>query len=170
MLVKEHYGEVGFQDALFANFGSCLHHVWEGMIYAGNVPVQFSAGIVIFPQARLQQMCRSKSLTQILPVQFGSSNFKTCFPESKFWPRNAATQHWNNRFPTYRDLDTFSQSDRPNENAIEIEIAPEMSQLQSETLQKVQTLPKSVSECSCIPVTFSNVLWILWGLFDWNPR
>jgi hypothetical protein len=27
MFVKKNYGEAGFQDALFANFGSCLHHV-----------------------------------------------------------------------------------------------------------------------------------------------
>ena len=26
---KKYYGEVGLQGALFANCGSCLHHVWE---------------------------------------------------------------------------------------------------------------------------------------------
>ena len=94
---KKNYGEVGLQDALFANCGSCLHHGWERRWFM--LAMCMSNFLQVFPTSMSAAHVPIKTLNA--DTSHAILDFQRIFYWKCCWPRNAATQHWNNMFRIY---------------------------------------------------------------------
>ena len=123
------------------------------MIHAGNVHVQFSAGI---SHKHVCSTCADQNLERrYFPCNFG---FSAYFLLKVLLAKNCCHTTLKQHVPYIWDPDTFSQSDRHSENVIEIEIAPEVSQLQDHSGPGKIISQKHYKNLKCYKKMSHNVL------------
>ena len=102
------------------------------------------------------------------------------FSRKYCWPRNGATQHWNNRFriygiqiPSHRVIGLvrmWSRLKLPQKCRSSKTILGR-AKLSVRNATKIWNSTKKCLIMFLHPQSPSqNLLWILWGLFDWNGR